>query len=621
MRFGQRWFFGNEPREWKAFLLLNYLNGQAIRPYPCRMTSNTPQIDNRTEARLLYWQGYKPAEIARRLEESPPTIYSWKKRDDWDSTPVIQRVESAIDVRLTQLIGKDDKTDGDLREIETLTKSLERTARIRKYDQGGNETDLNPKLKNRHRGKRRKPKKNEIPEEGLERMREAFMDELFGYQKEWWKQKEISRRIRNILKSRQIGATYYFARESILDAAETGDNQIFLSASKAQAHVFKQYIRQFVQDCAGVDLTGDPIILSNGAHLHFLGTNFRTAQSYHGHFYQDEYFWIPRFTELNKVASGMAMHKKWRKTYFSTPSSINHEAYPFWSGKHFNRGRKKEEHIQVDISHKALKDGLLCEDRQWRHIVTIEDAVAGGCDLFDLEELRLEYSKEEYDNLLMCQFIDDTSSIFSLSDLQRCMVDSWVIWSDFKPLAIKPFANYPVWIGYDPSRSRDAAAVVVIAPPAVEGGKFRILEKITWYNMPFPEQAEHIKQLTDRYNVTRIGIDTNSIGIGVFDLVKQFFPAARGLSYSPEVKTRLVLKAQEVVTKGRLEFDAGWTDLATAFMQIHRTITAGGTRTTFGATRSEEAGHGDLAWAVMHALEHEPLQGSGGTNKSIMEIY
>lgn len=48
-------------------------------------------------------------------------------------------------------------------------------------------------------------------------------------------------------------------------------------------------------------------------------------------------------------------------------------------------------------------------DGQWRQIVTIEDAIAGGCDLFDLDQLRLEYSDEEFANLLMCEFVDDSS--------------------------------------------------------------------------------------------------------------------------------------------------------------------------------------------------------------------
>lgn len=159
-----------------------------------------------------------------------------------------------------------------------------------------------------------------------------------------------------------------------MDAVLTGGNQIFLSASRAQAYVFRQYIVQFAKEATGVELKGDPIVLSNGAHLYFLGTNARTAQGYHGNFYFDEFFWTFKFEELNKVASGMALHKRWRKTYFSTPSAMSHEAYPFWTGDAFNKRRRKEEQVRIDVSHKWLAEGRLCEDRIWRQIVTIEDA-------------------------------------------------------------------------------------------------------------------------------------------------------------------------------------------------------------------------------------------------------
>src|SRR5690606_6280087 len=145
----------------------------------------------------------------------------------------------------------------------------------------------------------------DIGDEGLIELIDAFDSSLFAYQKTW-RVAADHHRIRNILKSRQIGATWYFAREAIVDAFETGKNKIFLSASKAQAHVFRQYIVQFVKDVTGVELKGDPIVLPNGAMLYFLGTNIRTAQSYHGDLYMDEYFWIHKFQEFRKVASGMA---------------------------------------------------------------------------------------------------------------------------------------------------------------------------------------------------------------------------------------------------------------------------------------------------------------------------
>jgi hypothetical protein len=64
----------------------------------------------------------------------------------------------------------------------------------------------------------------------------------------------------------------------------------------------------------------------------------------------------------------------------------------------------------------------------------------------------MEYSPDEYQNLLMCEFIDDLASVFPLSELQACMVDSWEVWEDFQALALRPFGWREVWIGYDPAK-------------------------------------------------------------------------------------------------------------------------------------------------------------------------
>jgi uncharacterized protein YjcR len=582
--------------------------------------SSLKEIDPRRTARALYWQGWRVSSIARHLELKRPTVEAWKQRDGWDKTHPINRVELTLEMRLTALIAKVKKDGTDFKEIDLLGRQLERCARVKKYGETGKEADLNPNIEARNAAPKKKPARNEFSDGQQAKVLEAFRDSLFDYQKVW--HRAGHHRTRNILKSRQIGATWYFGREALVDALETGRNQIFLSASRAQAHVFRQYITQFAREAADVDLTGDPIILPNEAILYFLGTNARTAQSYHGNFYFDEYFWVPKFTALNKVASGMAMHKQWRKTYFSTPSSIGHEAYKFWSGEHVNRGRAKVDHIHFDVTHKALAGGRLCEDRQWRQIVTVEDAAAAGCSLFDLGELRLEYSAEEYANLLMCQFIDDTASIFRLADLQRCMVDSWEEWADdFKPFAARPFGYMPVWVGYDPALSGDSAGCVVVAPPIVAGGRFRVLEKHQWRGMDFEAQARSIEKITQRYNVAYMAIDTTGIGQGVYQLVKQFYSRAVAFNYSPEVKGRLVLKGLSVVGNARLQFDAGWTDIAAAFMAIRKTVTASGRHVTYEASRSEETGHADLAWAVLHAISNEPLEGATARNTGFMEIY
>ncbi|WP_105534184.1 terminase ATPase subunit family protein [Solimicrobium silvestre] len=580
-----------------------------------------PETDPRRLAKQLYWQGWRVTSIANYLKLKRTTVHSWKERDEWDKASPLEKIESSLEARMVQLIVKEAKTGGDFKEIDLLGRQVERLARVRRYEApGGNEVDLNPKLANRNAGEKKKPTRNDFSDEQRDQLLEAFQDSLFDYQKVWFRNGH--QRTRAILKSRQIGATWYFAREALADAMKTGRNQIFLSASKAQAHVFKQYIIQFAQESAGITLTGDPIVLPNGAHLYFLGTNARTAQGYHGNFYFDEFFWTHNFQELNKVASGMAIHKQWRKTYFSTPSSITHQAYPFWTGDAFNKRRAKNDRIDIDVSHRRLSSGFVGEDKIWRQIVTILDAEAGGCDLFNIDELRdFEYSPDQFDNLLMCNFIDDTQSVFPLTALQRCMIDSWVSWDDYKPFSPRPFGHRPVWIGYDPSLTGDSAGCVVMAPPLVEGGKFRILERFQWRGIDFEAQAKAIKEMTERYNVTYIGIDTTGMGIGVFPLVKQFFPLVTSINYSPEVKTRMVLKAQNIISKARLEFDAGWTDIAQSFMTIRKTLTTSGRQVTYDAGRTDETGHADLAWACMHALDNEPFEGTNGNHQSIIEIY
>ncbi|HBY8535484.1 TPA: terminase ATPase subunit family protein [Klebsiella pneumoniae] len=584
-------------------------------------TDTTLLNDPRRQAALLYWQGFSVPQIAEMLQTKRPTVQSWKQRDQWDETAPLNRVESTLEARLIQLYAKPNLTPHDFKVADFLARQMERFARINRYGQTGNEVDLNPNVANRNKGDRKKPTKNFFSDEAIEKLEEIFFAESFEYQLRWHRA-GLEHRIRDILKSRQIGATFYFSREALLHALKTGHNQIFLSASKTQAYVFREYIIQFAR-LVDVDLTGDPIVIgNNGAKLIFLGTNSNTAQSHNGDLYVDEIFWIPNFQKLRIVSSGMASQSHLRSTYFSTPSTLAHGAYPFWSGELFNRGRARaSERVDIDISHDALAAGVACPDGQWRQIVTIEDALAGGCTLFNLEQLQRENSVDDFRNLFMCEFVDDKASVFPFEDLQRCMVDSLEEWEDFAPFADNPFGSRPVWVGYDPSHSGDSAGCVVLAPPVVAGGKFRILERHQWKGMDFATQAESIRQLTEKYNVEYIGIDATGLGIGVFQLVRSFYPAARDIRYTPEMKTAMVLKAKDVIRRGCLEYDVSATDITTSFMAIRKTMTSSGRSATYEASRTEEASHADVAWATMHALLNEPLTaGSGQATSSILEF-
>lgn len=103
---------------------------------------------------------------------------------------------------------------------------------------------------------------------------------------------------------------------------------------------------------------------------------------------------------------------------------------------------------------------------------------------------------------------------------------------------------------------------------------------------------------TEKYTVDYIGI-----GQGVYQLVRSFFPTARAIRHTPEMKTAMVLKAKDTIRRGCLEYDAGATDITQSFMAIRKTMTSSGRSSTYEGSRSEEASHADIAWATMSDLK------------------
>ena len=566
-------------------------------------------------ARALYLRRYTPKEIASELNlPNARIIYYWAEKEGWSNLLSHESTEDAIERRIQLLTVRDGKTDLELKELDQLiAHSVKLRAQQNKHKEkmaaardssgsGGTRSDTDEG--DAPRGKR-KYNKNDISGLSEDDLNAWAEEHLFGYQKHL--RLNISRQVRNILKSRQIGATWYFAFEAFENAVLTGDPQIFLSASRAQAEVFRSYIVNIAQEYFGVTLTGNPIRLSNGAELRFLSTNKNTAQSYSGHLYCDEYFWVPNFARLNEVASAMATHDKWRTTYFSTPSAKTHQAYPFWTGEEWKRGSKKRAAVEFPTFDAMRDGGRLCPDGQWRYVITMEDAIANGFNLASIEKLRNRYSTNTFNMLYMCVFVDSQNAVFKFSDLEKCGVDV-SFWQDFDPKARRPFGDRPVWGGYDPARSGDLSTFVILAPPALAGEKFRVLEIINWKGMNFRHQASEIKKLFERYNFTYLGVDVTGIGQGVYDNIEHFaLRVLKAIRYDLNTKNRLVLKASDVIESGRIEWDQELKEVAASFLSIRQTVTGSGKAVTFVADRTADTGHAEAAWAIMHGLDNEPL--------------
>ncbi|WP_417585342.1 terminase large subunit domain-containing protein [Nitrincola sp.] len=564
-------------------------------------------------AKKLYLRGVPPKDIATQLKISGSrVIYNWADSFGWALLLDELSVEQMINKRLAVLIDKDEKSDQQLKEMNQL---IEQQVKLRRADaeikakleRASSTQDRSGHHQSNERGdgkKRGRKKKNDISELTEDDFK-RWHDSLYAFQHTM--RENLHQRIRNILKSRQIGATYYFSGEAFEDAVLNGRDKIFLSASRSQAEVFRTYIIRIAKEFFDIELTGNPITLSNGATLRFLSTNGKTAQSYSGDLYTDEYFWIGKFDEVKKVSRGIATHKHWRLTYFSTPSSKTHQAYKFWTGDEWKEDRPTRKNIEFPTFNELRDGGRVCPDKQWRYVITMPDAVKLGFDLVDLDELREENSERDFKNLFMCEFVDGASSIFEFSKIQKCMVDSG-IWQDFKANDARPFGSREVWLGYDPSRSRDNAVLMVVAPPIVAAEKFRVLEKHSWRGLSFTHQAAEISKVFERFNVTYLGIDITGIGAGVYDLLHNKHPRETvAIHYSNENKNRLVMKMIDVIDGGRLQFDAGMKETAMSFMAIKRIPTNSGNMMTFKADRSEVVGHADDFWALSHALINEPL--------------
>ncbi|MEW6628328.1 MAG: terminase family protein [Pseudomonadota bacterium] len=250
----------------------------ASDPDDCPAISRQVARAQRREARSLYWRGWRIRDIAADMGLAEGTISSWKNRDRWDEDPPVAIIEDRLEAKIATYLDKPDFNEGDMKRVDFLMRQMERTARIKKYDQTGKEGDLNGKIAARNddkaKAKRADKRRNFLTLDQWQALLDDFHDKNFDYQELWWEHRDD--RTRKLRKSRQVGATWYFAREALAKVAEAilaaagkaklsederPRNQIFLSASERQALKFRREIVGWVRRVTGVELKGKIIML------------------------------------------------------------------------------------------------------------------------------------------------------------------------------------------------------------------------------------------------------------------------------------------------------------------------------------------------------------------------
>lgn len=590
--------------------------------------------DETIENARLAWVSGEPVNsiVTRLCLANRKIIYRWRDKYGWDNQRPPESIKVTTSRRYNALIDTEQKTDTDWVEINKLIDILARIEKMNAIANGGSVgSGRTPGVKN-GQGKKRK-KKNDIDHitpEDFEKF-ENGVDEATGSPNLYPHQKlliaagenpDFARR-RFLLKGRQEGATYLFAYEAFKTAVLKGHNQIFISSTKAQAEIFKSYMSIIARLHFDVELSGNPITFSNGAEAHFLSPN-SFADSRSGDVYFDECFKTRQWKKMEAIAEPMATLKKFKTTYFSSPTAISHEAYEIWSGERYTQ-YNPDISIDVTVPRKGdceLTYGRLDPDGIWRCALTIHDCIRMGWDQVDLADLKQKIPDPALFGVTYeCQFVNDSNSTFKLKDILACGVDITTAWPDFDPEADRPIGNIECTAGYDPAGVGDNASFCTLTIPRDMTEKFRLLVADDWRGIGASLQCDMIEDRAAQFNYGYCEIDATGPGLFIPDFVRPIISNVVEAKYSPIYKTKMVQKALSIIDAGRFEYDENDTMLPLAFLTVYQTTTEEHGVITYKSRRHKGVGHGDRAWACMHAFMCEELNPAEAGTMRISNVH
>ena len=402
---------------------------------------------------------------------------------------------------------------------------------------------------------------------------------LFDYQKIWLQaiNKPATRKIM-IIKSRQIGATWFFTIWAFFDAVFNQQDQLFISTSRIVSNGYRNYLIKFLAEHdISVKSNQLCIKLPNNVYMHFLATNLNGVQGKSGNVFFDEFCWIRDFKEIEARAKPCATGKQYKIFYYSSASNINNYGYKLWCG-------------QQDQGLNHLTNGQLCSDGIFRHKIDIKQAAKTNTNI-DVAQIQQDCNHDlEFANNYMCTFLQSKSSFFSIHQLKKCLTH--------QPLNYNIDHN-PVYIGVDPARSHDNFACCVVAIPHNKNRYYQIIECPTSNIGNICKSVELVKQLITKYPVHGIAIDVTGFGGAVVDQVRQFFNNVKEVKYDNTNKCNMIASATSLINKGLLKFHD--ETIINDFITIEQINTDSGI--TYRSRRNKnDNNHADTVWAFLNVL-------------------
>ena len=377
-------------------------------------------------------------------------------------------------------------------------------------------------------------------------------------------------RWRKVNKSRQIGFSYSVGVDVIQGGLIRERNQLITSASKLNAEIVMDYIREHMDNLGllpAVDKAGH-IELPNGRYIQVCSTNWRTARGFNGDVTMDELAFTIRADELWRAIIPSITAVNGRVTVISSPKSRIDKFWNIWDNK----------------------------STAWSaHCVTIHDAIKDGFPVV-LEELRELFDPEEFAQAYECVPLDTAESYIPYTLIEPCLFDPL---SDAVAASLYADQSLAYVYGVDIGRSRDETAV---AETVRKDGVTWCLGMKAWQKTPFAVQKERLRELLSRPQTQIVAIDKGGIGMNLHEDLAFAFPAkVRGVSFAPAVTERLARRMRIACeeTKLRIPNDPS---LISHILSIKRTANRSNTF-SYGADRDAEH-HGDKFWALALALDY-----------------
>lgn len=568
------------------------------------------------QARILFYSGWTLTDISARLDVAVSTIAYWRDKQKWENLTTFERLQSATELRYMYLLFKENKSNADYKEFDRVCKTLKEL-----FFPKDDEVDRPDKEER----KRIKAFMKIDPEEFKDKINEYWEENAFPYQRDFINDADHYLNLPEsdgqamILKGRQTGFTWALAiGRTLRRAVNLGNDQVYISASQRQAFKARDDIKRLIFEIWGVKVQGvDRIQLPGGQVIDFLGANYRTAQGFSGDVTVDEYAWMLDFDDLTEVVKACATLSQYNIVMSSTPSHESHPAYKVWMG--ITEGRDG-----VKFTYDEARKGILCSDGIYRKIVTLEDAVAQGNHLINVERMKRRHP-DTYPMLFMGVWMKSGESTFNARQILSCMVDSFEEWTDvwISQGLDRPYGNKKVVIGYDPAKELDISACVVVALPTKDHPYHRVIEKFNWYGEDYDDQAEKLADLTNRYNVVHIGIDTTGVGSVVAGRIERLLMGKnitiKKMEGSATLKSYLVMQMKIQFRDRLTRFDKDWTDVFESYLAIRPKV--GKNQVLYETVRNTQNKHADFSWAIMYALSYINIDGTISTDNAAKGVW